>query len=360
MRKVIVAIDSLKGCLPSSEANQAATEGVVSCWADASVVQIPVSDGGEGWLDSCDKVLDGSRVNITVRDPLMRNINAQYIKKDDVAVIEIAQACGLTLLAPKEYNPMIASSYGVGQLVVDAIKSGSKHIIVGLGGSAVSDCGTGMIRAIRDAFKMGDTWDVHKMDGIKFTIATDVMNPLCGEQGAAHVFAPQKGATPEMVLMLDAKAKQFAKCSEEFFGYDCQNEPGAGAAGGLGYAFLQYMKANQKSGTELLLDYLKFDDVLKGSTLVITGEGAADSQTLMGKFPYGILQHARQNAVPVALIAGRIGNRQQLLAAGFSYVKCINPEELPIEEAMNSVIARKNICKTIQELLQEIDVARKR
>ena len=193
MKKVIVAIDSFKGCLTSVEANQAASEGILARMPDAAVVQVPVSDGGEGFMEAFQAAMGGEIVEVNVKDPLMRTIAAQYLMQGDTAVIEIAKASGLTLLSPDERNPMVATSYGTGQLVVNAVRRGCKHIIVGLGGSATSDCGIGMLRAIIDAFAKHGNWDdVRELDDVHFTIATDVTNPLCGEQGAAHVFAPQK------------------------------------------------------------------------------------------------------------------------------------------------------------------------
>jgi len=338
MKKIIVAIDSFKGCLTSAEANQAACKGILDRMPEAKVVQVPVSDGGEGWLEAFYAAMGGSIVEVNVKDPLMRPIVAQYLVQGDTAVIEIAKASGLTLLKPEERNPMVATSYGTGQLVVDAIRRGCKHIIVGLGGSATSDCGIGMLEAIENA----DYKDVH------FTIATDVTNPLCGENGAAHIFGPQKGATPEMVEALDARAKHFAEASTKHLGRDCQNMPGAGAAGGLGYAFLQYMNAECRSGIDLLLDTIHFDDLLQDADLVITGEGSADRQTLMGKLPFGILQRAQQHDVPVMLITGRIADEQLLLDAGFSRVACINPLGLPLEIAMRPDTAKENIRKTVR------------
>jgi glycerate kinase len=368
MKKIIVAIDSFKGCLTSAEANQAASEGVFAKMPEAEVVQIPVSDGGEGWLEAFQAAMGGSIVEVNVKDPLMRTIVAQYLVQGDTAVIEIAKASGLTLLSPEERNPMVATSYGTGQLVVDAVRKGCKRIIVGLGGSATSDCGIGMLRAIIDSFSKGGNWDdVRELGDVRFTIATDVTNPLCGENGAAHVFAPQKfaikreqseldsiaereqtrpqvkGAIHEQVLALDARAKRFAEASAKHLGRDCQNMPGAGAAGGLGYAFLQYMNAECRSGIDLLLDAIHFDDLLQDANLVITGEGSADRQTLMGKLPFGILQRAQRHDVPVMLIAGRIADEQQLLAAGFSRVTCINPPGLPLEIAMQPATAKENI-----------------
>ena len=347
--KVVVAIDSLKGCLTSREANQAAVESVRQGMPGAEVVEIPVSDGGEGFLDAFQSAWDGEIVEVEVMDPLMRPVVAPYLLRGDTAIIEMAKASGLTLLRLEERNPMQATSYGTGQLVADAVRRGSKHVVVGLGGSATSDCGMGMIRAIIDAFAKGGTWDdVRVLDDVRFTIATDVTNPLCGENGAAYVFAPQKGATPEMVVSLDARAQRFAEVSARHFGYDRQNEQGAGAAGGLGYAFLQYMKAACRSGIDLLLDAVHFDEVLKDADLVITGEGSADRQTLMGKLPFGILQRAKAQGVPVCLIAGRIADRPELLAAGFQHVMCINAPDLPIEEAMKPAVARENIMNVLQ------------
>ena len=347
--KVVVAIDSLKGCLTSQEANRAAVESVRQGMPGAEVVEIPVSDGGEGFLDAFQSAWGGEKVEVEVMDPLMRPVVAPYLLRGDTAIIEMAKASGLTLLRLEERNPMQATSYGTGQLVADAVRRGSKHVVVGLGGSATSDCGMGMIRAIIDAFAKSGTWDdVRVLDDVRFTIATDVTNPLCGENGAAYVFAPQKGATPEMVVSLDARAQRFAEVSARHFGYDRQNEQGAGAAGGLGYAFLQYMKAACRSGIDLLLDAVHFDEVLKDADLVITGEGSADRQTLMGKLPFGILQRAKAQGVPVCLIAGRIADRPELLAAGFQHVMCINAPDLPIEEAMKPAVARENIMNVLQ------------
>ena len=348
MKKIIIAIDSFKGCLTSREANQAATEGILAKMADAEVVQVPVSDGGEGFMEAFYAAIGGKLVEVNVKDPLMRNITAQYLLKDDTAVIEIAQASGLTLLSQEERNPMRASSYGTGQLIADAVRRRAKHIIVGLGGSATSDCGIGMLRAIIDTFGQGGLWDdISQLHDVRFTIASDVNNPLCGENGAAYVFAPQKfavkGAPTEMIMELDARARRFAEKSALHFGYDRQDMPGAGAAGGLGYAFLQYMNAECRRGIDLLLDTIGFDSLLDGASLVITGEGSADRQTLMGKLPFGILQRAKSKGIPTILIAGRVSDREQLLQAGFSHVECINPPGLPLEEAIKSETAKENI-----------------
>ena len=317
--KVVVAIDSFKGCLTSKEANRAAAEGIRTVWQDAEIVQVPVSDGGEGFMEAFYAAVGGEIVEVVVRDPLMRPLTARYLLRDRLAVIEIAQASGLT---------------------------GAQHIIVGLGGSATSDAGMGMLRALIDAFAKRGSWDdVEEVKSVRFTIASDVKNPLCGEQGAAHVFAPQKGASQEDVLTLDERVRKFAEVSAKHFGYDRQDMPGAGAAGGLGYAFLQYMNAECRPGIELLLETISFKEMVKDSDLVITGEGSADRQTLMGKLPMGILQEAGD--VPVCLIAGRISDREQLLQAGFTRVECINPPGISLEEAMRKEVAIAHIKRTI-------------
>ena len=351
IRKVVVAIDAFKGCMTSVEANRAAAEGIRHACPDAEIVQVPVSDGGEGFLEAFHAAIGGEQIAVTVRDPLMRPITAQYLLKDELAVIEMAQASGLTLLTKEERDPMMATSYGTGQLVVDAILSRAKHIIVGLGGSATSDAGMGMLRAIVDAFAVNDRWeDFEELKDVHFTIATDVKNPLCGENGAAYVFAPQKGATPEMVIKLDERARKFAEISAHHFVFDHSQDEGAGAAGGLGYAFLQYLNAECKSGIQLLLETIHFEELVRDADLVITGEGSADRQTLMGKLPVGIL--AQSGNTPVCLIAGRISDREQLLQAGFDRVECINPPTIALEEALLKKTAEQNVCNTVRRILE--------
>ena len=348
--KVIAAIDSFKGCLSSMEANKAAAEGIRSVCPDAEIVEVPVSDGGEGFLEAFHAAIGGQLIEVPVRDPLMRPISARYLLHGKEAVIEMAQASGLTLLSALERRPLLATSYGTGQLVADAVKRGARHVIVGLGGSATSDAGTGMLRALIDAFARRGRWDdIQELRTVRFTIASDVRNPLCGENGAAHVFAPQKGATTDDVLQLDARARTFADASARHFGFDRSLEPGAGAAGGLGYAFMQYMDADCRPGILLLLDTIRFGEIVKDADLVITGEGSADRQTLMGKLPMGILQQS--HGIPVSLIAGRIADRSELLQAGFARVECINPDGLSLEEAMRKEVAIRNIHATAKRLI---------
>ena len=351
--KIVVASDSFKGCLNSREANQAAAEGVRDVYPKAEIAQVPVSDGGEGFTNACHAAIGGEQVEIMIKDPMMRTVKGKYLLHERMAVIEVAQACGLSLLAQEERNPLVATSYGVGQMVADAVRRGAMNVIIGLGGSATSDSGTGMLRALIDAFARNGQWDdIAELKQVKFTIAADVRNPLCGENGAAHVFAPQKGATPEMVLQLDERARKFAEVSARHFGFDRSEQEGAGAAGGLGYAFMQYLDAERKSGIELLLDIIHFEETVRDADLVITGEGSADRQTLMGKLPMGILKKAK--GVPTCLIAGRISVRKELLEAGFAHVESINPPGLAQEEAMRKEVAQRNIRQTVGHILRKL------
>jgi glycerate kinase len=340
--KIVIAIDSFKGCLTSMEANRAAAEGIKEACPNAEIVQVPVSDGGEGFMEAFHAAIGGTLVDVSVKDPLLRPITAHYLLHHETAVIEIAQASGLTLLTQDERNPMVATSYGTGQLVADAVSKGAKHIIVGLGGSATSDAGIGMLQALRENISPDFS---NRLKQVRFTIASDVKNPLCGENGAAHVFAPQKGATPEDVIALDERARRFAETSAKHFGFDRSNMEGAGAAGGLGYAFLQYLDATCKPGIQLLLETIGFKQLVQDADLVITGEGSADRQTLMGKLPMGIL--SQSGNVLVCLIAGRVSDREALLKAGFAQVECINPPHLPLETAMQKEVAQQNISQTV-------------
>ncbi|MBQ1697691.1 MAG: glycerate kinase, partial [Bacteroidales bacterium] len=268
--------------------------------------------------------------------------------------IEIAKASGIALLKPHELNPLKANTFGTGQLIVNAIRNGCKNIIVGLGGSATSDCGIGMLTALAENFSDGTITKLPEsqlLKDINFVIATDVNNPLYGENGAAHVFAPQKGATPEMVKILDSNAQKFANEMAAILGYDCSKNPGAGAAGGLGYAFMQFLGAECKSGADLLFDAADFDGKIADADLIITGEGSADSQTLMGKLPSAILRRATKFGVPVALLAGRVTDREKLIAAGFRDVVCINREGIDKAVAMQKTIAMKNIRETARKVI---------
>lgn len=343
--KYILAIDSFKGCLSSVEVETALAEAL--CREGIETVCLPMSDGGDGMLHVFTAALGGTLEPVYIHDQMMRRVDAQYgIAPDGTAIIEVAQACGLNLVKEDERNPMRATTYGVGELLSRAIKRGCRNFIIGLGGTGTSDAGIGMIRALVDIFARGKNFDEAmktELGECRFTLASDVTNPLCGENGAAYVYAPQKGATPEMVEQLDRRARLFAGKSALHFGFDKSNEPGAGAAGGLGYAFMQYLGAEMKSGADLLLDLAGFNEKIKDADLIITGEGSADRQTLMGKLPQCVLMRGKQLGVPVGLVAGGIKDKEVLLSAGFSFVESITPEGMPLEEAIKKEVAFCNL-----------------
>ena len=388
MKKIIIACDSYKGCLSSREVNEAIASGL-KVWnaddasseikifdSDASspeIITLEMSDGGEGMLDAFLSAMKGERVRIHAHDALMRWIEAEYGIVDDTAIIEIAQTAGLALIEPEQRNPMKATSWGVGEMIMNAYRRGVRRFIVGLGGSATSDCGIGMLKA------MGDDWKKIRRE-CSFVLASDVTNPLCGENGAAYVFAPQKGADAKMVQMLDDRARKFAEVSSRHFGYDRSEAPGAGAAGGLGYAFLQYFNAEARPGAELLLDEIGFDALILDADLVITGEGHSDKQTLMGKLPQRILEHVLKcresdkshvacsqfagdckssessessespdSSFPLVwLVSGGVSDRLTMQNAGFDRVIQVTPDNMSLEEAMKPDVAHNNILKVIK------------
>lgn len=357
-KKYILAIDSFKGCLTSAEAEEAAAEAIKAYGNGATAECVAVSDGGDGMLKAFADALNDEIVTTIVHGPMMRRTEAEYaVTADGTAIIETAQACGLTLVKEEERNPMRAASYGVGELIVSAFKRGCRKFIIGLGGSATSDAGIGMMIAITDklAPRGGNFDDIaaELRDGCSFTLASDVSNPLYGPDGAAAVFGPQKGATPDMIERLDCRAKRFAEISARHFGYDFSNKPGAGAAGGLGYAFMQYLGADMQSGAELMLRLACFDSRITGACCVVTGEGHADRQTLMGKMPYHVMKAAKAKGLPTWLIAGRVDDRQALLDAGFTRIAAVTPADADTAEAMNKDNARNNIRNAIRQLIEE-------
>lgn len=344
MKKIIIACDSFKGCLTSKEVNET-IGGMLG--ETPEVVTLQMSDGGEGMLDAFLAAMGGERVTIHAHDALMRWIEADYGIVNDTAIIEIAQTAGLALIEPEQRNPMKATSWGVGEMILHAYRHGIRHFIVGLGGSATSDCGIGMLKA------MDDDWKKIRRD-CTFVLASDVTNPLCGLHGAAHVFAPQKGADAAMVEMLDARARKFAEVCKKHFdkeasvsqGQDMSEMPGAGAAGGLGYAFLQFFHGEFHSGADLLLDAVDFEHLIADADLVITGEGHSDKQTLMGKLPQRILERVKKGKnTQVWLVSGGISDQEVLLAAGFNRVIPVTPKDMSLEEAMKPEIAKELLKK---------------
>ncbi|MDO4949488.1 MAG: glycerate kinase [Bacteroidales bacterium] len=296
MQKVIVASDSFKGTFTSLQIAGRVRDTLNPFHYD--VRGFAISDGGEGFCHALTDALQGTYVRVNVHDPLMRVITAEYgVVFSDTIVIEMAQASGLTLLQPNERDPWNATTFGTGELIAHAVRQGYRKFIVGLGGSATSDCGMGMLQALEG---------LEEVDECEFTIASDVRNPLCGPQGAAHVFARQKGADDLMIVRLDERALQFGRQLEAATGRRIIDMPGAGAAGGVGAALLGMKHVRMQSGIDLLLDMQQFDRHIVGACCVLTGEGCIDAQTLQGKAPYGIALRARKHGVPCYALYGRL------------------------------------------------------
>ena len=358
--KIVIAIDSFKGCLTSSEANEAARLGVLDTYPDADVRTVAVSDGGEGWLDSILQTRGGEIFSESVHDPLMRTINADYLflKESNTVVVESAKIIGLGLLKKEERNPLKATSYGLGEIIMSAwARHRGCRFIIGLGGTSTSDSGIGMLKAI-NAFCQQQGIQNSAMP--EFLLANDVSNPLCGPQGAARVFAPQKGADKRTVEILERRARRFAFSSaRQMNGKDCSANPGAGAAGGLGYAFMQYLNATCQPGIDLLLKLVEFSRLTKDADIVVTGEGSADHQTLLGKAPIGILNHIKQQwsdkqkkHPAVCLIAGKLQDKELLTKAGFNQAVCINPPSISLQNAMQKEVAVRNIRTTVSTIVE--------
>lgn len=354
IRKILVATDSFKGSLSAPEACRiiAAQAGLV--FPEAEIVQMPISDGGEGLVEVVIKALGGERKSVCTSDPLGRGIFAEYIQlPDGSALIEMAGAGGLTLLDPDEYDPLRTSTYGVGLMILDAVKAGADPIYVGLGGSATVDGGTGAATALGMNFLdakgekitsgggLGSiqSLELSKMRELKYSgkliFLTDVTNPLCGPSGAAQIFGPQKGATPEQVHLLDQGLESLAELISHIAGQALLDLPGIGAAGGFALPFVAFMGAEIRSGIDFVLDVLKFDQELVGSDLVITGEGRTDAQSAMGKAISAVARRAHGANVRVAVISGALGEgAENMLSLGVDDLVQATPPGQSLEEAL--------------------------
>ncbi len=353
--RVLIAPDSFKGSLSSPEAAQAIAAGVEEVYPEAVTDQLPVGDGGEGTVEAMIAAAEGERITVQVTGPLGEALESEYaVIGEGTAVIEMAAASGLGLVAKEKRDPLRASTRGTGELIRHAIERGNREIILGIGGSATNDGGTGMAAALGYRFLDGEGRELDPGGGelgklkridssgvdprIKETVvrvACDVSNPLIGPSGASAVYGPQKGASPEKVQKLDAALAQLANVVERQCGMAVTEEPGVGAAGGLGYGLRVFCGASLESGIELVLDAVGFDERLEGVDLVITGEGKVDGQTAYGKVPAGIAGHARKKGVPVLLIAGDIDEGiDTLYALGIDAVMSTVKRVMPLEEAM--------------------------
>lgn len=349
--KIVAAFDSFKGCLTARQACGAALEAVLSQHPQARTLALPLSDGGEGLVD-CLRALEGMHsCRCRVRGPLGDGVEAEYLSDGETAVIEVAAACGLTLVEESRRDVVRADTYGVGQLIADALKGGCRRLVIGLGGTATCDGGCAMVEALRDGGV-----DMKAL-GAEVVLASDVNNPLCGPEGAARVFAPQKGATAAQVDVLEERLRAFARKTEAggWASPELARHPGAGAAGGLGYALMAYLGARMQSGIETVLSLLCFDEALKGADFVLTGEGKSDRQTLMGKVPVGVLHHSREGGVPVVLLSGAVEDDAALKAAGFAFVESINAgDPRPLEELMRPETATAQLQEAVRRVLLKI------
>lgn len=392
--RIVVAPDSFKECLPAREVAAVIADALRDALPGADVVECPLSDGGEGLLDVLAAAFGGERMYARVPDPLGRPVQAAYLLSGRTALVEVARACGLQLLSRDERNPLLASSRGVGELLLASWNAGARHFIVGLGGSATCDGGAGMLSVprIRETLREAS-----------FEVFYDVDVPFCGPRGAARVFAPQKGASPADVEILEARMQEQARrlaamgghwasagsdvgagslpgagaagglfsvpgagaagglfsvpgsgATGGLVGSGCglDSVPGAGAAGGLGGAFAAAFGASLVRGIDRVLSLSGFDKAFEGASAVITGEGRSDHQTLSGKVPYGVLQHCRDR-VPVLLLSGRIQDAPALRQAGFAILEEVSPADLPLDKALDPRVARHNLTLATKQILRK-------
>jgi glycerate kinase len=352
--KIIVATDSFKGSLSAPKACSIIAGRAEKVFPQAEIVQVPISDGGEGLIEVVFNALGGERKIVHTRDPLGREISASYLQlADGSALIEMAGAGGLTLLNPDEYDPLRTSTFGVGLTILDAMRASADPIYIGLGGSATVDGGTGAATALGMRFldEQGDevtnggglgkiqSLDLSGLKKLNYSgkliFLTDVNNPLCGPNGAAEVFGPQKGATPEQIRQLDQGLQNLVELIERETGLNLKEIPGMGAAGGFALPFVAFMGAEISSGIDFVLDLLKFDEKLVGADLLITGEGRTDAQSAMGKAISALARRAREADVRVAAISGALGEgAERMIALGVDDLIQATPIGQTLEEAL--------------------------
>lgn len=377
--KVVIAIDSFKGSVSSLEAGEAAKAGVLDAYPEADVSIMPLADGGEGTVETLVYGLGGELVRVDVTGPMGEKRSCSYGIVGGMAVMEMAASSGLPLVPMDKRDPMLATTYGVGDMIKDAVKRGCREFIVGIGGSATNDGGMGMLQSLGVRFVdengketgiggkyLADVADVD-MSGLMpelkdcvFNIACDVDNPLCGERGASRVYGPQKGASENDIKFLDSALGNFSKITKKKIGVDCAETPGSGAAGGLGYGFMAYLGAILKPGVEIVLDAIGIDSILDGADYVITGEGRIDSQTAMGKAPAGVAKRAKNAGAAVIGIAGCVTDDAYLCnSEGIDAIFPVIDKAMPLEEAMDRSVTVKNIRKEVKQIFRLISIAGK-
>lgn len=373
---IVIAIDSFKGRLSSIEAGNAVKEAAFKAFDTPSVTVCPLADGGEGTVRALCEGLDGRMVKVDVTGPLYSSVEAEYCILPDgkTAVMEMASAAGLTLVPEDMRNPLNTTTYGVGEMIRDAISRGCREFIIGIGGSATNDGGTGMLSAL--GFELLDVQGqpipfgakglavlcsistenvVPELSKCRFRIACDVTNPLCGENGCSAVFAPQKGGTPEMIADMDRWLESYAKIARTVSEKADMNYPGAGAAGGLGFAFSAFLNAELQSGIRIVSELTHLEDYIKNADIVITGEGRLDSQTAMGKAPIGVAKLAKAHGKRVIAFAGCVTEDAEALNdCGIDAFFPILRSVVTLREALDKTNAYKNLVGTAYQVLRLI------
>lgn len=372
--KVVVAIDSLKNSLTSVEAGRAIEAGVRKAYGGhpVQVIVKPLADGGEGTVEALVDGLDGELRYVGVQGPLGEAVS--YLPGMEAAVIEMAGAAGLGLVPSEQRNPLHTTTYGVGQVMAQAIEAGIRHFIIGLGGSSTSDCGVGMLQALGYIFRdaqgkpiglggqevgriasVDDSQVLPALKDCTFDVACDVTNPLFGNWGAAYIFGPQKGASPQDVKVLDDVSRSFAAVTQRYTGHDLSQTAGAGAAGGMGFAFLAYLHGRLRSGIQIVLDSIRLAEAVQDADYVITGEGRLDAQTAMGKAPIGVAKLAKQYGAKVIALAGcTTADAAECNHQGIDAFFSIVDKAMPLEEAMNKETALRNMTNTAQQVFNLI------
>jgi glycerate kinase len=372
--KVVVAIDSLKGSLSSLEAGSAIRAGILAVVPAASVIVKPLADGGEGTTEALVQGFGGQSITLTVQGPMAEKTEATYgfVPERKLAIIEMATAAGLTLVPHQDRNPWKASTCGVGEMIADAIGRGCRDFIIGIGGSATNDAGLGMLSALGFSFRDGngavvgtaadslrriETVDTGRVPAVlrdcTFQVACDVNNPLCGENGATYIYGPQKGVAIEDRDRLDADVRHFASITERFLGEDFSKHAGAGAAGGLGFAFLSYLHGKLSAGVDLIIDAIDLESNLVDADFVLTGEGRLDLQTAMGKAPIGVAKRAKKHGATVIGLAGAVTeDAKKCNEHGIDAYFPILQEVTSLEEAMDKENAYRNMKNTTEQIFR--------
>ncbi|MDD3712976.1 MAG: glycerate kinase [Candidatus Izemoplasmatales bacterium] len=352
--KILVAMDSFKGSLTATEACDAVEQGILLADKNIEVIKKPIADGGEGTVKTLVDALDGQIITLDLNNPLMRKIQGYYgIINNKTAIIEMAVASGLTLLEENERNPLYTTTYGVGEIIKDALNRGITDFIIAIGGSATNDGGIGMLNALGINFfdnegkklePIGENLininsiDLQGLDKrlieANFLVACDVNNPLYGPSGAAYIYGPQKGATKDVVKYLDEGLKNFSLKTSNLLSIDNSQIPGTGAAGGLGFALLSYLNATLKPGIEIVLDYLEIEKLINNVDLIITGEGKIDTQSKMGKVLSGLGNLGIKHNRKVIAFGGMVENKLSLKEYGISTIIQINRRNLSLADAM--------------------------